>query len=77
MTYLEKQKIKFIETLDKCISEEQGLVNSKLESLKITLQEGGKRDYAIKLCDSISHHYSVIRGLEIAKSNTINVINND
>ena len=70
---MKKQKIKFIETLDKCISQEQGIVNSKLESLKITLQEGGKRDYVINLCDSISHHYAVIRGLEIAKSNTIDI----
>lgn len=68
MTYEEKQKIKFIETLDKCINEEQGVINSKLESLKIALREGGKRDYAINLCDSISFHYATIRGLELSKS---------
>lgn len=67
MSYEQKQKIKFKETLDKCIAEEQGLINLKIESLKIALAEGGKRDYAIALCDSISYHYAVIRGLEISK----------
>lgn len=67
MTYDKKQKIKFKEVLEKCISEEQGIINYKIESLKLALSEGGKRDYAIALCDSISYHYAVIRGLEISK----------
>ena len=67
MNYEQKQKMKFIETLDNCISEEKGIINSKIESLKMVLAEGGKRDYAIALCDSISHHYAIIRGLEISK----------
>ena len=67
MSYEQKQKMKFIETLDKCIAEEKGIINSKIDSLKIALAEGGKRDYAIALCDSISHRYAIIRGLEISK----------
>ena len=67
MAYEQKQKIKFKEVLDKCISEEEGLIKSKIESLKIALAEGGKRDYAIALCDSISHHYAIIKGLQISK----------
>lgn len=68
MTYQEKQRQKAIETFNRCIDEEQGIINSKFESLKLALKEGGKRDYGIALCDSISHHYAIITGLEIAKS---------
>lgn len=67
-SYEEKQKKKAIETFDRCIAEEQGIIDCKLESLKLSLKEGGKREYGIALCDSISHHYAIITGLEIAKS---------
>lgn len=73
--YEEKQKMKAIETFDKCIEEERRIIDTKMEHLKSTLEAlsntigTGKRETAISICDSIAYHYAVIKGLQIAKSN--------
>lgn len=67
--YDKKSQINFLKMIDKCIAEEESLINTANKNLLDALNSLNDNDTLVKsLCSSMKNRFMIIRGLNYAKS---------